>query len=84
MLVGGIGWGLDMPSRRTIVLDVLGRARVNNAIALDSVGMHSSRMLGPLIGGGLISVSLFTFSQQQWPGGRLCGDAGVLHRHRRL
>ncbi len=62
MLVGGIGWGLDMPSRRTIVLDVLGRARVNNAIALDSVGMHSSRMLGPLIGGGLISVSLFTFA----------------------
>ena len=62
MLVGGIGWGLDMPSRRTIVLDVLGRARVNNAIALDSVGMHSSRMLGPLIGGGLISISLFAFS----------------------
>ena len=61
MLVGGIGWGLDMPSRRTIVLDVLGRARVNNAIALDSVGMHSSRMLGPLIGGGLISISLFAF-----------------------
>ena len=63
MLVGGIGWGLDMPSRRTIVLDVLGRARVNNAIALDSVGMHSSRMLGPLIGGGLISISLFLFSE---------------------
>ena len=62
MLIGGIGWGLDMPSRRTIVLDVLGRARVNNAIALDSVGMHSSRMLGPLIGGGLISISLLVFS----------------------
>lgn len=65
MLVGGIGWGLDMPSRRTIVLDVLGRARVNNAIALDSVGMHSSRMLGPLIGGGLISVSLALFIDGQ-------------------
>ena len=63
MMVGGIGWGLDMPSRRTIVLDVLGRARVNNAIALDSVGMHSSRMLGPLIGGGLITISQFTFSE---------------------
>ena len=65
MLVGGIGWGLDMPSRRTIVLDVLGRARVNNAIALDSVGMHSSRMLGPLIGGGLITVSLALFANGQ-------------------
>ncbi len=62
MLVGGIGWGLDMPSRRSIVLDVLGRERVNNAIALDSVGMHSSRMLGPILGGGLITISRFAFS----------------------
>ncbi len=62
MLIGGIGWGLDMPSRRSIVLDVLGRARVNNAIALDSVGMHSSRMLGPLLGGFLITVSQLAIS----------------------
>ncbi len=62
MLVGGIGWGLDMPSRRSIVLDVLGRERVNNAVALDSVGMHSSRMLGPLLGGGLVTASLFVLS----------------------
>ena len=59
MLVGGIGWGLDMPSRRSIVLDVLGRERVNNAVALDSIGMHSSRMLGPLLGGALITASQF-------------------------
>ena len=61
MLVGGIGWGLDMPSRRSIVLDVLGRERVNNAVALDSIGMHSSRMLGPLLGGALITASQFLF-----------------------
>ena len=78
MLVGGIGWGLDMPSRRTIVLDVLGRARVNNAIALDSVGMHSSRMLGPLIGGGLISVSLFAFSEGHGGHGLEAGYAVTL------
>ena len=78
MLVGGIGWGLDMPSRRTIVLDVLGRARVNNAIALDSVGMHSSRMLGPLIGGGLISVSLFLFSERHGGNGLEAGYAVTL------
>ncbi len=62
MLIGGIGWGLDMPSRRSIVLDVLGRERVNNAVALDSVGMHSSRMLGPLLGGGLVTAGLFVLS----------------------
>ena len=78
MLVGGIGWGLDMPSRRTIVLDVLGRARVNNAIALDSVGMHSSRMLGPLIGGGLISISLFAFSESHGGNGLEAGYAVTL------
>ncbi len=67
MLVGGIGWGLDMPSRRSIVLDVLGRARVNNAIALDSVGMHSSRMIGPMLGGALITLSLFALqSGHSW------------------
>ena len=62
MLVGGIGWGLDMPSRRSIVLDVLGRARVNNAVALDSIGMHSSRMLGPLLGGALITASRYALA----------------------
>ena len=62
MLVGGIGWGLDMPSRRSIVLDVLGRARVNNAVALDSIGMHSSRMIGPLLGGALITASRYVLS----------------------
>lgn len=65
MGVGGIGWGLDMPSRRSIVLDVLGRARVNNAVALDSVGMHSSRMLGPMLGGALITVSQFMLPEDK-------------------
>ena len=78
MLVGGIGWGLDMPSRRTIVLDVLGRARVNNAIALDSVGMHSSRMLGPLIGGVSITISLFLFSNFSNGNGLVVGYAITL------
>ena len=51
-----------MPSRRSIVLDVLGRARVNNAVALDSIGMHSSRMIGPLLGGALITASRYVLA----------------------
>lgn len=54
MLISGTGWALDMPSRRSIVIDILGRARVTNAVALDSLGMHSSRMFGPILGGLLI------------------------------
>ena len=53
-LVSGLGWAIDMPSRRSIVLDLIGRARVTNAMALDSVGMHASRMAGPALAGGLI------------------------------
>ena len=54
-LATGLGWAFDMPSRRSIVLDVTGRAGVTNAMALDSVGMHASRMLGPVIAGFLIA-----------------------------
>ncbi len=55
IVVSGIGWGLDFPSRRSIVLDILGRARLTNAVALDSIGMHTSRMIGPALGGMLIT-----------------------------
>ncbi|MCH7653579.1 MAG: MFS transporter [Chloroflexi bacterium] len=56
ILISGIGWSLDMPSRRSAVLDLVGRSRITNAIALDSVGMHSSKMLGPAIAGLLITL----------------------------
>ena len=54
IMVIGIGWALDYPSRRSIIHDLLGRRGVTNAIALDAVGMHSSRMLGPALAGALI------------------------------
>ena len=56
ILVTGTGWALDMPSRRSVMHDLLGRSGVTNAIALDSVGMHSSKMLGPALGGALIAL----------------------------
>ena len=57
VLASGLGWAFDMPSRRSIVLDVTGRGGVTNAMALDSVGMHASRMTGPVIGGALIATT---------------------------
>ncbi len=54
VLVSGLGWAFDMPARRSMVMDVTGRGGVTNAMALDSVGMHASRMLGPAIAGFLI------------------------------
>ena len=55
-LVSGIGWALDMPSRRALLPDLMGRSGVTNAVALDSVAMHCSLLLGPVLAGTLISV----------------------------
>ncbi len=51
----GVGWALDMPSRRSAIHDLVGRERMTNAIAMDSVGMQASRMIGPALAGALIT-----------------------------
>ena len=56
MMVSGIGWALDMPSRRALLPDLMGRSGVTNAVALDSVAMHCSLLLGPMLAGTLISL----------------------------
>lgn len=56
--VVGIAWALDMSSRRSLVLDLLGRRNLSNGIALDVVGLHLSRVIGPAIAGLLISLFL--------------------------
>ena len=58
--VNGTAWALDMPSRRSAVYDLLGRSGVINGVALDSVGMSASMMLGPALAGALITVASFT------------------------
>ena len=55
VLAIGMGWAIDMPSRRSLVLDLIGGGGVTNAMALDSVGMHASRMAGPVTAGALIA-----------------------------
>ena len=54
--LSGIGWALDSPSRRSIILNIVGRTAVTNAVALDSMAMHSSRMAGPALAGLLITL----------------------------
>ena len=56
VFASGLGWAFDMPSRRAAVHDLIGRANVTNGMALDSVGMHASRMSGPALAGGLIAL----------------------------
>lgn len=51
----GTGWSLDNPARRSLILDLVGRSTVTNAVALDSTAMHSSKLVGPLAAGVLIA-----------------------------
>jgi predicted MFS family arabinose efflux permease len=51
----GAAWALEFPSRRAMIHDLVGGQGVTNAIALDSIGMNASNMLGPALGGVLIS-----------------------------
>ena len=54
ILITGIGHALDMPSRRSLMHDLLGRSGLTNAVAIDSMGMHGSRMAGPALAGLLM------------------------------
>ncbi|MCX8213257.1 MAG: MFS transporter [SAR202 cluster bacterium] len=55
VMIVGTAWALDMPSRRSLIHDMLGRDGVTNAVALDSAGMSSSLMLGPALAGAMIT-----------------------------
>ena len=44
-----------MPSRRSLIMDIMGPQGLTNGVALDSVGMHTSKMIGPALAGALIA-----------------------------
>lgn len=53
-LLLGVGWALDFPSRRTLLLTFSGRERLTNALSLESVSTQGSKMIGPVLGGVLL------------------------------
>ena len=55
IIIPGLGWSLDMPSRRSLIMDIMGPQGLTNGVALDSVGMHISKMIGPALAGALIA-----------------------------
>jgi predicted MFS family arabinose efflux permease len=54
-LANGIIMAFDAPARQSIVVEMVGKDNLFNAIALNSVAFNSSRIIGPAIGGLLIS-----------------------------
>ncbi|RJQ58754.1 MAG: MFS transporter [Desulfobacteraceae bacterium] len=57
ILINGAAWAIGFPSRRALIFDLLGAQVVTNAMALDTLGMNISRVLGPGMGGALISLT---------------------------
>jgi MFS family permease len=54
-LANGIIMSFDAPARQAIVVEMVGKQQLFNAIALNSVAFNSSRIIGPAIAGLLIS-----------------------------
>lgn len=56
-LATGVCWALGFPSRRATIFDLVGASGVTNAVAIDTIGMNVSRMLGPGLAGVLIALT---------------------------
>lgn len=55
MLAIGAGGVLDMTSRRALLYDLVGPARITNAMTLESMAQTGGTMLGTLVGGAVIN-----------------------------
>lgn len=56
VLSRGLVLALDWPARQSFVIEIVGRDRVVNAVSLQSVLVHSSRIVGPAAAGAVISL----------------------------
>jgi MFS family permease len=50
----GVVGSFDNPARQSFVMEMVGRTRLANAVALNSVLVNSARIIGPAVGGVLI------------------------------
>ena len=56
ILVRGSVVAIDNPARQSFVVEIVGADRVVNAVALNSVVVHCSRILGPALAGTIIAL----------------------------
>ena len=54
--VTGTYWTADMPARRLLLAEAAGGKRVAKAMLLDTLSNNVTRMLGPLVGGGVLEL----------------------------
>ena len=59
-LIIGTGWTLDFPTRRSMIMHIIGERNSSNAIIMDSIALTISIMMGPLYAGLLLTVNSIT------------------------
>ena len=60
ILQQGASRAFEDPSRRTAILDVVGEARLVNALSLDVISHTAGKMVGPILGGVLLDLTGFS------------------------
>ncbi len=58
--IGGLSKSIEDPSRRTAIMDIVGRRLLVNAVSLDVISMNAGKMLGPVVAGILLKVTGFS------------------------
>lgn len=56
-LLNGTVMAFDAPTRQSIVVELVGKQHLFNAIALNSVAFNSSRIIGPALAGILVAIA---------------------------
>ena len=56
VLVRGAVLAVDNPTRQSFVIEIVGPERVVNAVSLNSVIVHTARIVGPMLAGVLIAL----------------------------
>lgn len=56
-LVHGLLSAFEIPARQTLLLDLVGREDLMNALALNSMTFNVSRVIGPAVGGMIMAVT---------------------------
>jgi predicted MFS family arabinose efflux permease len=55
LIVAGFAWVVDMTSRRSLLMDIVGPTRLDNAVALESTSQASGMVVGNLLGGVMVA-----------------------------
>jgi predicted MFS family arabinose efflux permease len=75
-LISGFFWAIEIPVRRTMLMEVVGGTRIGQAMGLESSTQNLTRMLGPPLGG--LFLEWLGMYGAYWMGALLCSGSALL------